>query len=166
MKKALPLFFCLVVTWGCAARLAEMSAEKRAERLATERGRLADLSDPVERTKSYITISEILLSFASEALRDGAIADMKTLMGQYITAVESARDAMADSNRDAERRPSGFKELEIAMRGQLRRLEDMRRQLVVDERKPVDDAIAVAGAIRDEMLRHLFPQGKPAAVGN
>jgi hypothetical protein len=159
MKMALPLFFCMIFAWGCAARLADMSSEQRAERLATERGRLADLLDPVERTKSYITISEILLSFASEALRDGAVADMKTLVGQYITAVESARDAMVDSNRDAERRPGGYKELEIAMRNQLRRLEDIRRQLVVDERKPIDDAIAVASSVRDEMLRRLFPRG-------
>jgi hypothetical protein len=55
-----------------------------------------------------------------EAIRDGAIGDVNTLMQQYMT-VESARDAMVDSNRDAESRPAGFKELEIATEAAPRR---------------------------------------------
>jgi hypothetical protein len=165
MKKALILLVCLSMGWGCAgSRVAGMSGKQRSERLATERGTLQDLTDPVERTKSYITISEILLSFAADAIREGATADLKPLMEQYIMAIEEARDAMVDSKRDAERRPAGYKELEIAVRGQLRVLQDLSTQLTLEERKPIDAALAAATAVHREMLQFLFPQSKSASA--
>jgi hypothetical protein len=166
MKRDLSLFLCLLATWGCAARIAQMSAKQRSERLAAERGNLTEVTDPVSRTRSYITISEILLSFASEAIRDGAIGDVKPLMDQYIMAVEGGRDAIIDSGRDAERRPDGYKDLEIAMREQLRLLEDMSRKLSLDDRKPIEGAIAAATSVRDEMLERLFPSRATASGVN
>lgn len=141
-----------------------MSAKQRSERLATARGSLSDLTDPVERTKSYITISEILLSFASDAISEGAKGDLKPLMEQYIMAIEEARDAMVDSKRDAERRPAGYKELEIAVRGQLLLLQDMSRQLTLEERKPVEAALAAATSVHQELLQFLFPQSKSVSA--
>jgi hypothetical protein len=139
-----------------------MSAKKRSERLATERGRIGDMSDPVAKTKSYITISDILLSFALDAIREGATSDVKSLMDQYVTTIETARDTMIMSTRNPERNPSGFKDLEIAVRVQLRLLQDIQQQLAFEERKPVDNAIAVATSIRDDMLKLLFPQSRSA----
>ncbi len=39
---------------GCAARLGKRTDSQTAERLASEKGRLSALKDPIERTKSYI----------------------------------------------------------------------------------------------------------------
>jgi hypothetical protein len=146
---------------GCAARIAEMTAAQRSERLAVERGRVTGSTDPIDKTESYITISDILLSFASEAIDISDHNDLKTLLDQYVVAVQSARETMVNSNRDAERRPAGYKELEIAVRGQIRLLEDMSARLTLDERKPVEDAIAAATSVRDDMLRLLFPHAAP-----
>jgi hypothetical protein len=162
MNKSFFIVFFLLLNCGCAAKIAEMSAKQRSERLATERGRVSDLTDPVAKTKSYIAISEILLSFAFDSIREGATGDVKNLMDQYINAVESARDTMLMSTRNPERNPAGFKDLEIAVRVQLRLLQDIHQQLAFEERKPVESAIAVATSVRDEMLRILFPQGRPA----
>jgi hypothetical protein len=163
MYKSLLIVFCLLLNCGCGARIAEMSGKQRSERLATERGRISDLSDPVAKTKSYITISEILLTFATDAIREGATGDVKNLMEQYVTTVETARDTMVMSTRNPERKPAGFKDLEIAVRVQLRLLQDIQQQLAFDERKPVENAIAVATSIRDDMLRLLFPQSRTSA---
>src|SRR5262245_56552131 len=162
MKKLLFTVFCLLLNCGCGARIAEMSAKQRSERLATERGRIADLADPVAKTKSYIKISEVLLSFAVDAIREGTTGDIKSLMDQYINTVEAARDTMIMSTRNPERSPGGFKDLEIAARVQLRLLQDIQQQLAFEERKPVENAIAVATSIRDDMLRLLFPQSRSA----
>jgi hypothetical protein len=162
MNSHLVLFFCLFLISGCAARLAEMTADQRSQRLVLERGRLPQLTDPVAKTKSYIRISEILLTFTADAIRSGMTGEVPSLMEQYITAVRSARDTMVESKRDAERRPGGYKELEIAVRGQLRALQDMNRQLPVEERKEIEDAIQAATSVRDEILRLLFPLSRPA----
>jgi hypothetical protein len=157
------LLLSLFLSFGCTAKIVQMTARQRSERLARERGRLSELTDPVALTKSYITISTILLTFTSEAVREGDTGVVRTLIDQYIAAVQRARDTMVMSNRDAERRPGGYKELEIALRGQLRFLEDINKQLVLEERKPLADAIATAVSVRDEMLRLMFPQAQMRA---
>jgi hypothetical protein len=155
---------CLILLGGCGVRLNKMTAAKRAERMATERGRLSELTDPVERTKSYILISNILLSFASDAVKDGTTEELAVLLDQYVTAIRSARDTMVASKRDAERRPQGYRDLELALRAHTQTLRDLGRQLLVDQREPVDRAAAAASSIREELLRLLFPQQKPQAL--
>jgi hypothetical protein len=155
---------CLILLAGCGGRLTKMSATKRAERMATERGRLSELTDPVERTKSYIVISDVLLSFASDAVRDGTIEELGVLMDQYVTAIRAARDTMTASKRDPERKPQGYRDLELALRGQTRSLRDLGGQLLVDQRESLDRAAATASSIREELLQLLFPQQKPRVL--
>src|SRR5262245_25708345 len=70
---------------GCAVRLGRLNDNQRAERLARERGRLTELKDPVQRTKSYITISTLLLDFITGAARDHQTEVMGPLLEQYTT---------------------------------------------------------------------------------
>ena len=135
-----------------------MTDAQKSELLATERGRLLDLTDPVEKAKTHITISEILLDFAGTAASNGQSDEMETLFPQYIAAITAARDVLLDSGRDAQRNPEGFRDLELSLRQQIRRLEDMSRLLTVDQREPVTAALAQATTIRDEMIRALFPR--------
>ena len=156
--RCLTTLCCVILVAGCGVRLTKMKATKRAELLATERGRLSELTDPVERTKAYIVISNILVSFASDAVKDGTIEELAVLMDQYVTAIESASDTMAASKRDPERRPQGYRDLELALRSQTRLLRDIGNQLLVDQREPLDRAAATASSIREELLQLLFPQ--------
>jgi hypothetical protein len=144
-------------------RLTKMKAAKRAELLATERGRLSELTDPVERTKAYILISDILVSFAADAVKDGTIEELSILMDQYVGAIQSARDTMVTSRRDPERRPQGYRDLELALRGHTRLLRDIGTQLLVDQREPLDRAATTASSIREELLQLLFPQKSRSA---
>jgi hypothetical protein len=155
---------CLIVLTGCGVRLTRQTAAKRAERMATERGRLSELTNPVERTKSYIVISDILLSFASDAVNDGTIEELGVLMDQYVSAIRAARDTMVASKRDPERRPQGYRDLELALRSHTRSLRDLSTQLLVDQREPLDRAAAAASAIREQLLQLLFPQQKPRVL--
>jgi hypothetical protein len=143
---------------GCAVRLAKMTDVQKAELLATERGRLSDIQDPVARTKTYITISRILLDFVAGAARDGDAAELNSLLNQYVSAIRDARDTMVNSDRDPLRRPGGYKDLEIILREHTRRLRDIANSLTFDERRPIEVALEEADAIRQEMLRLLFPQ--------
>jgi hypothetical protein len=147
------LFVC-----SCGVRLGRMSNLQKAERLASERGRLQELTNPVDKTRSHIIISNILLDFAGSAARDNDFEGMRTLLDQYSTSIKAARDVMLDSDRDPLRNAAGYKDLELALRQQVRRLEEMRRSLTVDEREQIDVALSLAMSIRDEMIRKIFPQ--------
>ena len=142
---------------GCAVRLGRMSDSQRSERLAIERGKLQELKNPVERTRTYITIAHLLLDFMAGAARDHDTEAMAPLIEQYTTAIESARDTIVHSDRDATRNAAGYKDLELALRQHIRRLQDISTGLTLDERPPVARALEVTTSIRDELIRLLFP---------
>ena len=157
MRKMLPSIVCLLVLIaGCAPRLGR-KASQRSERLAVERGNLVDLTDPVPRTRSYITISEILLSFVADAAREQDSENLSVLLDQYLTAIRAARDTMVESGRDAKRQPEGYRDLERALRGQTRLLREISVQLLADQRQRVESAAAVAMSVQKEMLGLLSP---------
>jgi hypothetical protein len=89
----------------------------------------------------YIVISTLLLDFVAGAARDHQTDAMESLLEQYLTAIRSARDTIANSDRDPTRNPAGYKDLELALRQQVRRLEDLSRTLAFDERGGVDRAV-------------------------
>jgi hypothetical protein len=153
------LFILLVVGLSsCAVRTASLQGQvdKRLERLDRERARLKALVDPVDRTKSDIAISEILLSLASDAVRSGEPEVLEKRLAEYVDTIQDAHQAMMKTGRDAHRKPKGFKELEIALRHQIRMLDDIGKSLTFDQRTPVDRAKQGASDIRDDLLKALF----------
>jgi hypothetical protein len=153
------LFILLVVALSsCAVRTASLQGQvdKRLERLDRERARLKAVIDPVERTKSDIAISEILLSLASDAVRSGEPEVLEKRLAEYVDTIQDAHQAMMKTGRDAHRKPKGFKDLEIALRHQIRTLDDIGKSLTFDQRTPVDRAKQDASDIRDDLLKALF----------
>jgi hypothetical protein len=151
-----PLIAVLFIA-GCGVRLSRMNDQQKAERLAAERGRVQELTNPVAKTRSHILISEILLDFAGSAIREDNVEGIRTLLDQYVTTITAARDVMMDSDRDAERNPAGYKDLELSLRQQIRRLQEMARSVTFDQRAPIETALNRAETIRDEMIRKIFP---------
>ena len=85
--------FCLQLCMvGCAIRGGGgSSANQRAERLAIEKGKLSETTDPVAQTKSYIVIADILLSFAADAAHEQALGDFRNLLTEYGRTIRTAR---------------------------------------------------------------------------
>lgn len=153
------LFILLVVVLSsCAVRTASLQGQvdKRLERLDKERARLKGEIDPVDRTKSDIAISEILLSLASDAVRSGEPEVLEKRLTEYVDTIQDAHQAMMKTGRDAHKKPKGFKDLEIALRRQIRMLDDIGKGLTFDQRTPVDKAKQEASDIRDDLLKALF----------
>jgi len=63
---------------------------------------------------------------------------------------------MLQSGLDPHKKPGGYKAVEIALRKQIRTLQDIGRLLTVDERVPVDEALNVVVKIREEFIHALF----------
>jgi len=134
-----------------------MRPTQRGERLAIERGKLTELTDPVARTRSYIRISKLLLSFASDAAHERDIGDLNALMDQLVATMKAARDTMVMSDTDAEH-PEGYKDLETALRTHGQFLRNLRSQLTLEERNKVEDAEQAMADLRQEILRYVFSQ--------
>jgi len=92
-----------------------------------------------------------------DAVRKGNIADMQTQLAAYAETIENAHQELVDSGRNAAKKPSGFKELEIALRQQVRKLDELSRMLNLQSRVPVEKTKDLATGIRDKLLKALFP---------
>jgi hypothetical protein len=157
LRKLLAVMFCLQLgVAGCAMRGGGgASANRRGERLAIERGRLSELTDPIARTKSYIVISDLLLSFAADAAREQAHDDFRDLLLEYGRTIKTARETIVNSERRPGRQPEGYTDLEGALRRQVQTLQGLRRNVNPGDEEPLDQAIQVASSIREEITNML-----------
>jgi len=166
-KRSLILLFFFSVC-SCAIPPSSLRAQydKRLERLEREKERLKRASDPVDRTKTQIRIAELLLSFISDSVNAGDQERLEQRLDEYVAAIQDAHQTMAKTGRDAHKKPKGFKDLEIALRRQVRQLEDIGQGLSFDKREPVEKAKAEASTIRDQLLKALFgEQNAPSRKG-
>jgi len=153
------LLVLLVVGFSsCAVRITPLQGQydKRLERLQKEKDKLNRLTDPIDRTKTGIAISEILLSLASEAVKTGEPEMLGKRLNEYVETIRDAQETMMKTGRDAHRKPKGFKDLEIALRRQIRLLDDLAHSVSYDQRDPVEKAKAQASDLREELLKALF----------
>ncbi len=156
LAKLIALMFCLQLCLaGCAIRGVGGSANQRGERLAIERGKLSETSDPIARTKSYIVISDLLLSFASDAVRERAYDDFGSLLNQYLRTIQTARETIVNSERPPTRQPQGYAELENALRRQVSTLQDLRIKVDAANQGAIDPVIQTASSIRQELSNML-----------
>src|SRR5262249_5670450 len=129
----------LIVSLFCAGGTASplQQPDKRIEQLQKEREKLKREKDPVDHTKTQIAISEILLSIAGEAVKKGDLDDMQKQLSDYCTAIHDAYQTIMGTGRDANRHPAGFKDLEIALRRQIIRIDDYAQALTYEQREPL-----------------------------
>jgi hypothetical protein len=153
---------------SCAIPITHLRVQydKRLERLQKERDKLNRQTDPVDRTKTNITIADILLSLAAEAIKTDEPEVLGKRLDEYVETIRDAHQTMMMTGRDAHKKPKGFKELEIALRRQGRILDDLARTVSFDDREPVEKAKQIASDIRDDVLRALFgEQNVPSRKG-
>ena len=131
--------------------------DERLRRLDEERSRLERTTDPIGRTRLQIRISDLLISFMSDAIGVGDLERMEQRLDEYRVAITDARDTMINSGRDASRQAGGFRDLEIALRQHTRQLDDIGSRLSFDDRQPIERLITEITGIRDEILDALFP---------
>jgi hypothetical protein len=152
------LILIVIAVSSCAIHTNALQGQydKRLERLQKEREKLSRLTDPVGRAKTGITIADILLSLASDAVKTGEPEVLTKRLNEYVDTIREANQTLTKTGRDAHRKPKGFKDLEIALRRQIRVLDDLARGVSFDQREPVEKAKQEASDIRDEMLKALF----------
>jgi len=140
-------------------------ADKRTEQLQKEREKLKREKDPVDHTKIQIKISEILLTFVADAIKNENSEELQKQLDEYCRTIQDGLQTMMNTGRDANKHPAGFKDLEIALRRQGLRLDSLGQALTYDQREPVLKAKAAASAIHDRLIKALLIEDIHAQSG-
>ena len=118
-------------------------------------------TDPVRKARALPKYGDALIERAGQQLQASEVdAALKTLE-QYRDAVATSHSALKASGINGEKKPSGFKQLEIHVRRGVRRLEDLIVNVPFERRKPFEDVQKQLAQVDHELIEMLFPR-RPA----
>ena len=141
---------------GCGVRLHRSASVPKADRLAAQQRQLVKLTDPVEKSRTYINIANLELDLAVDAAQAGEQERMTGLLRDYDSAIQGSRDSLVQSPRKL--KPDPFRDLEIALRTHVRLLRSLCDSLTLEQRDPITTVLQDATAMREQILRLLFPK--------
>ncbi len=154
---------CTVLTIGLAvgvilvAGLGVMGRETEAQLLQ----RIQSQQNPVKKAKGEIKLASLRLTQVQDAYSQGHIEAGAKLLETYVDTMKTSWKLLQDSGRKASKQPEGFRELEIALREDVRLLEDLGRKESYFDRAPLMDAVQELERMRGEVIHALFPGGPP-----
>ncbi len=150
-----------LLTVGLGILAAVAPAARGAETEVQLEARLKRESDPVRKAKVEIRLSRFKLYRAADAFDKGNIEEANQLLTAYLEQVKSAWATLKSSGRPANKKPAGFKDLDIALREDARYLDDLKHRVSYMVRAPVEKAAQEVDDLRSEVLKALFPTEPP-----
>jgi hypothetical protein len=104
------------------------------DRLAEDLAKYQHESDPVHKARDLVKLGDEQVEMARKLLKDDQDVGSLHTLEQYRDEVHETVTALNGMGVDAERKPSGFKELQISLRETIRRIDDLILTLEVDKR--------------------------------
>lgn len=150
-----------------------MASRKRARRTASlaalllfsaAGGASAQSADPVQKAKEVIRQGQAQLEQMRREVKQENYGEALRVLSEYRDAVKSAHGGLKASGRDAEKKPSGFKNLQIHIRQNLRRLDHTILSIPVEQREPFEAIRRELDTMDQELIDALFPR-QPAKKG-
>jgi hypothetical protein len=118
---------------GLIAALALCAPLAAQDRLAEDLAKYQHETDPVHKSRALVKLGDDQIDLAKKQLKEDEVASLHTLE-QYRDEVHDMVTALNGMGVDAERKPAGFKELQISLRETIRRIDDLILTLNVDKR--------------------------------
>lgn len=117
--------------------------------------------DPVKKAKYEIRLADIKLNRGAGACEKDDHDACSKLLSAYLELMNSSWKDLKSSGRNAVKQPSGFKELDIALREDAHTLDDFKHRMPIEDRAALDPVIQEVEKIHDEVMGALFPSGNP-----
>ena len=111
-------------------------------------------TDPVHKAKLLLPLGDSEFKDAESALANEKLSETLALHTNSLDEAQSCKKELDAKFPDPEKHANGYKQLQISLRGSLRRLDAMIVGLTEDDRKPF---VEIRGQL-DEIDRHLIQQ--------
>jgi len=127
-------------------------------RLAENLAKYQHEADPVRKARALVKLGDEQVDLAKKQLKEeDEVASLHTLE-QYRDEVRETVTALNGMGVDAERKPAGFKELQISLRETIRRVDDLIFTLNVDKRPFFREVRNDLFNAQNELIDKLFPR--------
>ena len=146
---ALAALLLTIIFAGCATQNKTIMGPPGKLTLSEAEKQLQESKQPIQRTRNYIQISDILLRNA----RNEAPPNNEALLNQYRDSILSAQNNLTSLRKSAQRYPKEYMKFEVLLRHHIRWLSDWKLELSTEDQMPVSEAIETATGIREELIR-------------
>ena len=128
------------------------------DQIAKLRSRFSQESDPIRKAKlmpdlGNAEFQEIAKDFQADKLPDALLT-----LTQFRDEARSCVNGLDAKNIDAEKHPTGFKQLQFSLRTSLRRLSDLLVTLTRDEQEPFESDRKDIEDMDRHLIHALFPR--------
>jgi len=130
-------------------------------RLDGYRAKFEQETDPVRKARTMPKFGDALLDQMGEQLQKAEVEAALNTLEEYRDAIVKSHAGLKASGINAEKKPSGFKQLEIHVRRGLSRLEDLILAVPLEQREALEEIRKQLEQVDRELLEMLFPR-RPA----
>jgi hypothetical protein len=127
------------------------------------RSRFTNETDPVRKAKLLGPLSEAEFRDILKETESDNFGGALAIFQQYRDEAQACQKALEGKERDPEKHPNGFKQLQISLRQSLRRLSDIIVDLPADDQKPFLDVRRDLEQMDRQLIHELFPRRPEAA---
>jgi hypothetical protein len=110
----------------------------------------------LKQIEQNVREAETVLDSVDRGLRANQFDDVQTGLKQYKGLLESTESNASEYQQEHRKTPHQFKDAEIRLRKQLRKLQDLRPELPIPLRETLDAAIESANKLRKRFMGDLF----------
>ena len=103
-----------------------------------------------------IKMSDLDMNQAGHWVKKGNLLEADRFLNRYREVIKQTSRVLKGSNRNAQKNPTGFKDFEIALRRQLRKLADLKPNYPFDQQEAINQAIATAESAKEQMFQAIF----------
>jgi hypothetical protein len=135
------------------ALLAPLAAQ---DRLAAEVARYEQEPDPVRKARALVKLGDDQIDEARKRLKAGDDEGSLHTLEQYRDEIQHVAEVLQSMRVDAEKKPAGFKELQISIRENIRRIDDLILSLPVDKRPFFREVRTDLVKTQNELIDALF----------
>jgi hypothetical protein len=115
-------------------------------------------TDPVRKARELVKIGGEQVELAKKQLKSGDDVGSLHTLEQYRDEVHDTVVALKATGVDAEKKPAGFKELQISLRETARHIDDLIFTLPADKRPFFRDVRADLLMAQNDLIDELFPR--------
>jgi len=133
------------------------------DRLAQVQARFDRETDAIHKAKLMPDLGDVEFQEAQKQMAAGNLVGALHWLEKFRDAAAGCEKALDEKGIDAEKHPSGYKQLEISLRSSLRRIDDLVVSLTLDEQKPFLELRKEIQELDHHVMHELFPRQPGAA---
>lgn len=153
------ILFFQIVALGAVHGLLHAAEEGSDKNYLKLEQKLKATTNPIGKVKTLIEMADFQLRGAAHKAMENLFTEADQYLSRYQDVIRQTQEVLKGSGRNAQKKTGGFMDFELALKRQLRTLEDLRSVYPYERSQKLKGTIEEAKAAQENMLMQIFGEG-------